>query len=96
MTDAEPNGECRRAATSRDVSQMQLVCLRTIPFIETGCLAFREGKEALFRHPERGFLLYLSEDVQCADERLETREALIWLNEKPDDEGSFWIWGTNE
>jgi hypothetical protein len=76
--------------------QMQLICLRTIPFIEAESLRFREAKEALFRDAERGFLLYLSkDDVQSApvEERvipLAPREALIWLNEHPEDQGSFW------
>lgn len=70
--------------------------MRTIPFIEVDSLAFREGREALFRDDDgTGFFLYLSRDISSSqpEERvipLEVREALLWLNEDPQDEGSFW------
>ena len=75
-------------------SHMQLVSSRTISFIDVPSLAIVEAKEALF-HDEKGFLLYLSggDLSSTAEERvvfLELREALIWLNEPPEDEGSFW------
>ena len=75
-------------------SQMQLVSSRTISFIDVPSLAIVEAKEALF-HDEEGFLLYLSggDLSSTAEERvvfLELREALIWLNEPPEDQGSFW------
>ena len=74
---------------------MQIVCSRTIPSIDEVSLALSEAKEALFRD-DHGFILYLTKDVSIApgDERilrLEAREALIWLNEEPEDQGSFWI-----
>jgi hypothetical protein len=74
---------------------MQLVSSRTISFIDVPSLAI-EAKEALFHEEGKGFLLYLSggEVSSTAEERvvfLELREALIWLNEPPEDQGSFWV-----
>jgi hypothetical protein len=74
---------------------MQLVSSRTISFIDVSSLAIVEAKEALFHDEEKGFLLYLTggEVSSTAEERvvfLELREALIWLNEPPNDRGSFW------
>ncbi|MEH2539298.1 hypothetical protein V1278_000150 [Bradyrhizobium sp. AZCC 1577] len=76
-------------------SHMQLVSSRTISFIDVPSLAVFEAKEALFHDEGKGFLLYLSggEVSSTAKERvvfLELREALIWLNEPPEDRGSFW------
>jgi hypothetical protein len=77
-------------------SHMQLVSSRTISFIDVPSLAIFEAKEALFHDEGKGFLLYLSggEVSSTAEERvvlLELREALIWLNEPPEDRGSFWV-----
>jgi len=74
---------------------MQMICLRNIPFIDTDSLAVAEGREALFRD-DQGFVLYLSTDVSTPSGeerivRLGAREALIWLNEAPQEQGSFWI-----
>jgi hypothetical protein len=73
---------------------MQMLCLRNIPFIDADSLVLGEAKEALFRDPH-GFLLYLSKNPSSASNeerifRLEAREALIWLNEAAQDQGSFW------
>lgn len=75
---------------------MQLVSARTISFIDVPSLAVFEAKEALFHDGGKGFILYLSdgEVSSTAEERvilLEAREALIWLNEPPEDQGSFWV-----
>ena len=77
-------------------SQMQLVSSRTVSFIDVPSLAIVEAKEALFHDEGKGFLLYLcgGEVLSTAEERvvfLELREALIWLNEPPEDQGSFWV-----
>ena len=79
-----------------DVNQieMKMVCARTIPFFDADSLVLRQAREALFRD-QRGFLLYLSKDVSSAPAeerlfRLGVREALLWLNEHPHDQGSFW------
>ena len=74
---------------------MQLVSSRTIAFIDVPSLAILESKEALFHDEGKGFILYLSDGglSSIAEERvifLELREALIWLNEPHEDQGSFW------
>jgi hypothetical protein len=73
---------------------MQMIYSRSIPFIDVQSLAPRQAREALFRDAN-GFILYLSDGVNSANMeeriiRLETREALIWLNETSDDGGEFW------
>jgi hypothetical protein len=73
---------------------MELICSRTIPALDAESLLPCEAREALFRD-RNGFLLYLTKEVSTAPSeerllRLETREALVWLNERPQDHGSFW------
>ena len=75
---------------------MQMICSRTIPFIDVQSFASGQVREALFRDENAGFLLYLSDGTPSPGMneriiRLEIREALIWLNETSEDEGSFWI-----
>ncbi len=79
-----------------DVNQIEMrkACSRTIPFLDVDTLVLREAREALFRD-QQGFLFYLAKDVSSApaEERLfrvGVREALLWLNEHPHDQGSFW------
>jgi hypothetical protein len=74
---------------------MQMISSRIIPFIDAQSLAPGQAREALFRDENNGFILYLSDSVAAskAEERiirLEMREALIWLNEAPEDGGAFW------
>jgi hypothetical protein len=74
---------------------MQMISSRIIPFIHSQSLALSNAQEALFRDDNGGFLLYLcdGEFSRVAEERvifLGVREALIWLNEAPQDQGSFW------
>ena len=73
---------------------MQMISSRTIPFIDAQSLAPGQAREALFRD-DNGFILYLSDSVTASKTeerliRLEMREALIWLNEPPEDGGAFW------
>lgn len=73
---------------------MELISSRTIPALDAESLLLCYAKEALFRD-KKGFLLYLSKEVPAASTeerlvRLATREALVWLNEAPQDQGSFW------
>ena len=77
------------------VNRMQMSSSRTIPCIDVQSLALGRAREALFRNENNGFILYLSDSVAAskAEERiirLEVREALIWLNETPEDGGTFW------
>jgi hypothetical protein len=74
---------------------MQMIYSRKIAFIDVQSLAPCQAREALFRDENNGFILYLSDGVNSANMeerviRLETREALIWLNETSDDGGAFW------
>jgi hypothetical protein len=74
---------------------MQMISSRIIPFLDADTLATGLAREALFRDENNGFLLYLSDGMPSANMneriiRLEIREALIWLNENSQDEGSFW------
>ena len=74
---------------------MQMISSRTIPFIDVQSLAQGEAREALFRDENSGFLLYLSGGAPCSKTeeriiRLNMREALIWLNETPEDGAAFW------
>ena len=73
---------------------MQLICSRTIPSLDAASLVPTEAREALFRVDD-GFLLYLSDGATVAESeervvKLSLREALVWLNEEPQDAGSFW------
>lgn len=73
---------------------MELISSRTIPAIDADTLLPSEAREALFRD-RHGFLLYLTKKASTASIeerllRLEAREALVWLNEGPQDQGSFW------
>ena len=75
---------------------MKLIFSRTIPSIDVLSLALHRAHEALFRDKDAGFILYLSDGANAPDSeeriiRLETREALIWLNETPEDRGAFWV-----
>ena len=74
---------------------MQLISSRMIPFLNAHSLAAGKAREALFRSDSGDFVLYLSDGmtVSANKERvifLEPREALLWLNEPPADQGSFW------
>jgi hypothetical protein len=74
---------------------MQMISSRIIPFLDVDSLAPGRAREALFRHADDGFILYLSDGTAFSNTteriiRLEMREALIWLNETSQDEGSFW------
>jgi hypothetical protein len=73
---------------------MELICSRTIPAIDADSLLPCEAKEVLLRD-QQGFLLYLTKEASFApiEERLlrlGTREAIVWLNEEPQEQGSFW------
>jgi hypothetical protein len=74
---------------------MHLVVSRMCPFIDSRSLEVRTGREALFRQSDGGFILYLSDSDKLlgAEERvvrLDARSALIWANEPPGSQGSFW------
>jgi hypothetical protein len=71
-----------------------MICSRIIPFLDAESLVPGQAREALFRD-DNGFILYLSDGApsSAAEERiihLQMREALIWLNERSQEGGSFW------
>jgi len=73
--------------------RMQLICARTISFLDVDSLETRKAREALLRG-QSGFMLYLSDGAPppSCNERLislEAREALLWLSEEAEP-GSFW------
>ena len=76
-------------------TDIQMVCLRNVPFIDADTLEVGDAREALFRE-QQGFLLYLSKDALSASREdrilwVGAREALLWLNEAERDRGSFRI-----
>ena len=77
------------------LQNMELVSSRTVSFIDSRSLLPGRAREALFRASDDRFVLYLADgDPSSAREEriifLELREALIWLNEPPEQSGSFW------
>jgi hypothetical protein len=71
-----------------------MICSRIVSFIDAESLLPGQAREALFRDDVNGLILYLSGGTPSAAQdrvvRLGMREALIWLNETSQDEGSFW------
>ena len=64
---------------------MQVISSRTIAFLDDQTLAPGKAREALFRDERYGFILCLSDGLASSETseeiiRLDTREALIWLN----------------
>jgi hypothetical protein len=73
---------------------MQMISSRTIPFLDDQTLAPGNAREVLFRDEQRGFILYLSDDLAPLHLketiiRLDAREALIWLNQAPQSDELF-------
>jgi hypothetical protein len=74
---------------------MQMISSRAVSFIDAQSLTSGEAREALFRDGDGSFLLYLcdGEHTSVTEERvllLGLREALLWLNEPAQEQGSFW------
>jgi hypothetical protein len=74
---------------------MQMISSRAVDFIDAQSLTSGEAREVLFRDGDRSFLLYLGdgEHATVGEERvllLGLREALLWLNEPAQEQGSFW------
>lgn len=87
--------EMQLGRASFEVRNLKLIASRIIPFIDGSSLEQRRAREALFRGDDGGFVLYLSDSdsLSGADERLlalDSRDALIWLNEAAEAGGSFW------
>jgi hypothetical protein len=73
---------------------MQLLASREYPVIDYQTLIEFVGHERLFRSSDGVFLLHMSsEGTLQAEQRiswLTVRDAISWLNETPDEFGSFW------
>ena len=73
---------------------MQLLESRDYPVIDHQTMEEFTGYDRLFRASDGAFLLHMSSEGKLeAEERilwLSVREALSWLNDAPDQFGSFW------
>jgi hypothetical protein len=74
---------------------IQMISSRAVGFIDAQSLTSGEAREVLFRDGAGSFLLYLrdGEHASVGEERvllLGLREALLWLNEPAQEQGSFW------
>jgi hypothetical protein len=73
---------------------MELLTSRTYPFIDSQSLVECQVRDSLFRMQDGAFLLHLSSsDKSTEDDRLiwlDSRAALIWINEAPDEFGVEW------
>jgi hypothetical protein len=73
---------------------MLLLASREYPVIDYQTMAEFIGHERLFRTTNGAFVLHLSSARKSCEEeriiRLTTRDAISWLNEVPDQFGSFW------
>ena len=73
---------------------MQLLASRDYPVIDYQTMGEFIGHERLFQAAEGALLLHMSSEGKLeAEERiiwLTVRDAISWLNEAPDEFGSFW------
>jgi hypothetical protein len=73
---------------------MQLLVSRDYAVIDYQTMGEFVGYERLFRATDGAFLLHMSSEGKLeAEERiiwLTVRDAISWLNEAPDEFGSFW------
>jgi hypothetical protein len=74
---------------------VQLIASRIVPFIDSNLLEERNAREVLLRDRDGEFLLYLSDSNGSPDAeerliRLDSRNALVWINEDTEALGSFW------
>ena len=78
---------------------MQLLTSRDYPVIDYQTMAEFIGEERLFRAPDGSFLLHMSSKGNREKQEriawLTVRDAITWLNEAPDQFGSFWEFGEN-
>jgi hypothetical protein len=75
---------------------VQLLACREYPVIDYQTLIEFVGHERLFRAADGSFLLHMSSERKETEDRiicLAARDAISWLNEKPDEFGSLWEFG---
>lgn len=77
---------------------MNFLVSREYPVVDYQTMAEFVGHERLFRAMDGGFWLYMSSEGKPAAEerliRLTLRDTITWLNEQPEQFGSFWEFGT--
>jgi hypothetical protein len=73
---------------------MQLIASHSYPIIDEQTLGEYVARDSLFRSDDGSFFLYMAAAGQTEGEErillLNSRDALLWLNEKPDTFGSYW------
>jgi hypothetical protein len=73
---------------------MDLLVSRIYPFIDSESLVEYRARDSLFRMEDGRFLLHLSAvDAPGVNDRLlwiDSRAALMWINEEPDEFGKEW------
>jgi hypothetical protein len=78
---------------------MHLLASREYSVIDYQTMAEFIGHERLFRAMNGAFLLHMSSDWKLAEEEriiwLTARDAISWLNEAPEEFGSFWEFAKN-
>lgn len=73
---------------------MQILSSRTYPFLDSQTLSERIACDTLFRIDENEFLLYMTSSDDVDHEQLvwlDTRAALLWVNQSPEDYGTDWL-----
>jgi len=82
------------AQTSLSGSKLHLLASREYPVIDYQTMLEHVGCERLFRATNGAFLLHMSSKGELsAEERiiqLSARDALSWLNQDPEQFGSYW------
>jgi hypothetical protein len=73
---------------------MQLLALRTYPFIDSESLEEHQARDSLFRTDDGAFVLHMSSShTPTVGDRLvwlNCRAALIWINNTTEDFGAEW------
>ncbi len=77
---------------------MHFLVSREYPVVDYQTMAEFVGHERLFRTADGVFWLHMSSDGKSAAEerliRLTLRDTIAWLNEPPEQFGSFWEFAT--
>jgi hypothetical protein len=73
---------------------MHFLASREYPVIDCQTMAELVGYERLFRTTNGAFWLHMSSDGKTGTEeriiRLTARDTIMWLNDEPEQFGSFW------
>ncbi|MDB5567629.1 MAG: hypothetical protein JWP84_4195 [Tardiphaga sp.] len=73
---------------------MQILASRKYAVLNYDTLAEYTGRDTLLRRLDGTFLLHMSsEGAPDSEDRLlclEARDAILWLNQSPEEFGSFW------